>query len=148
MVGVILIGCQGPVLGSGNTDSTVDILRFGLCSANVSQVDVSGTGSHGLPVIVVTLTADGRTELYDLTCKYAGRELDVVFDGVSLTRARIQTSIDSGIVVSREWRSVAAASAFAALIRDEAIDAPCGRLSEVKPIAPGFGQGSKKEPSD
>ena len=138
VVSIALIGFRGQASAQNATAPGSPTLFFGICSDNVLQIDIVNEGRQGLPVMTLTLTPKAQKQLYELTQKHLGRELDVVFDGVSLARAKIHASVDSGLIISREWRSMVAARAFAKLIRDEAIDAPCGVLGELKSDELGF----------
>ena len=140
-VGVALVGFL--VITAGiDADGTPPqpLSHFGICSGNVADIQIVHDGRQGLPVMVIRLSPEGRRELHEHTRSHVGRELDVVFDGVSFGRNKIHASVDSGLVVSGEWRSIDAARAFARLIRDEAIDAPCGVLEPLEPDEPGFEQ--------
>jgi preprotein translocase subunit SecD len=122
----------GESIGGGASETDRSALYFGLCSSNVSATEITDGGRQRLPVIVFTLTVDGRREFFDLTSHNVGRELDVVFDGVSLGKNTIRAAVESGFVVSREWRSHEAAVAFASLVRDDSNGAPCGSIEEPK----------------
>jgi len=139
MVGIALVGLLGQVIAESATESRLPVLFFGLCSDNVLRIEISSEGAQDSPVMIITLTAEGRKEFFELTKKHLGRELDVVFDGVSLARAKIRAEVDSGVVILSGWRSEAAVRAMGELIRDDSIDAPCG--PHLKPTEPEIERG-------
>ena len=140
LVGVVFVGLA---VGIGAGAPQPPARYFGICSENVENIEIVNKGRQNLPLMVVTLNPKGQQELHEYTRTHIGLELNIVFDGVSLGRSRVYASIGSGIVFSREWRSTDAARAFAKLVRDQAIDAPCGLLAilETDDEQLGFDQG-------
>lgn len=112
----------------GDADGPV---RFGICSANLSNVIVTREGDgSGTARLVITLNSAGSDQLRSLSEQHLGEVVEVVFDGAVLVRAPVSARIASGKLLSRTWSSVAAAEELAKLLGNNTLGVPCGTLGE------------------
>ena len=99
-------------------------LRFALCSANVSSVDVvPGPEGHAL---YVALARDAAEAFAALTEAHVGERLAITYGGLALWEGTIRARIASGVISTAATPEPEARALAAAL--ESLPPAPCGAL--------------------
>jgi len=128
---VVLLTLVVPLEHAGAGGDADGAVRFGVCSANISNVIVTREGDGNGPArLVITLNSAGSEQLQSLSKQHLGEVVEVVFDGAVLVRAPVSAHIASGKLLSRMWSSGAAAEELAKLLGNNTLGVPCGTLGE------------------